>query len=166
MALFLCQHVYLPISMWKLTISLRLGWFSSGTCLSIRDGSSNTNQFQHYYTLENPYFLDPWVLMLSTILGNIRWDMCFSSPGSIDIPCRKWYRSVQTSYSSDTLLDGGSFASNSSQYVGIHSSLVSHCKGPCHGCLGKLGFEGSAAATFNLFGISEMCLYIDKSSLP
>ena len=32
MILLLLQHTYLPISMWKLTISLREGWFLSGTC--------------------------------------------------------------------------------------------------------------------------------------
>ena len=91
--------------------------------------------------------------MLSSTLG-LSGELCvssfkFSSHGSIQVPGIICHRSFQSSYSCGTLLDGGSLASHSSQHVGKHSSLVSHCKGPHHGCLSQLGAKGSAIAAFN-----------------
>ena len=55
----------------------------------------------------------------------------FSSSGSIKVAGRMCCRSIQTSSSSGTLLDGNSLVSQNSQHVGRHLSSVSHCKGPC-----------------------------------
>ena len=84
---------------------------------------------------------------------NISRELCvsassFSSPGSVKVPSRMCHRSVQTSYSKGTLLDGDTLASHHSQHVGSCSSLGSHCKGPHHGCLSHLGIQGSAVTAF------------------
>ena len=62
---------------------------------------------------------------------DISYQLCvssslYSSNGSVQDSVRTCHKSIQTSYSSGTLLDGGSLASHSSQHVGRHSSLVSH----------------------------------------
>ena len=73
-----------------------------------------------------------------------------SSPASTQVPEKTCHRSAQTSNSSGTLLYGGSLASYSSQYIGRHSSLVSYHKGPCQGCLSRLGSQGWQSLNFTL----------------
>ena len=55
---------------------------------------------------------------------------------------RTCHRSIQTSYSSGTLLDGHFLASHSSQHVGRHFSLLSYHKKSCHGFWSVLGIQG------------------------
>ena len=81
----------------------------------------------------------------------------FSLPGYIQVPARMCHRSIPTSSSSSTLLNGGSFASHSSQYVGRHSLLVPHCKGPHHGLLSQPCALGSAVAAYNPL-VAQRCL--------
>ena len=63
---------------------------------------------------------------------------------------------INISYSSETLLDGGSLASHSSHHVARHYSSIPCCKISNHGCFGKLGVEGSAIAAFNALD-SQRC---------
>ena len=51
--------------------------------------------------------------------------------------------------SSGTVLDGGSFASHSSQPVGRYSSVLSCHKRSLHGCFSRPGAQGSAISAFN-----------------
>ena len=67
--------------------------------------------------------------------------------------------SVQTSYSSGTLLGGYSSASHNSQYVGRYSLPLHHHKGPDHGCLSRIGTQGSIITTFNLFAVKRCVLH-------
>ena len=48
----------------------------------------------------------------------------FNSPGSIKVPVKTCLRSIQTTYSGGTLLDGGFLASHSSQHVGKYLLIV------------------------------------------
>ena len=48
---------------------------------------------------------------------------CTSSPSSVQVSSRACHRSIQTSDSNCTLLDGGSLASHNFQHVERHSSL-------------------------------------------
>ena len=98
-----------------------------------------------FYTLENPLPLEalglnafnhPWIHTASS-------SSSFSSPGSIHVLGRMCHRSVQISYSGGALLAGGFLASHSFKHVGRGSSSESHCKEPCHGCLGESGTQGS-----------------------
>ena len=79
---------------------------------------------------------------------------CISSSSSVQVSGRTCQRSTQTFDSSDTMLDGGSLASHSSQHVGIHSSVLSHHKGSLHGCFGRQCAQWSAISAFKP---SEMC---------
>ena len=115
--------------------------------------SSLANQCQCYYCLES--LLPLCTLWLSAF--NCPRHMSdkvfvsspsFISPGSIQVPGRINHISVQSTYSSGTLFDGGFLASHISQHIGRHSSLVSHHKGPCHGCLSELSAQGSVIAVF------------------
>ena len=47
------------------------------------------------------------------------------------------------------MLDGGSLAPHISKHVGRCSSMVPHCKQPCHGYFGRSDAQGSAISTFN-----------------
>ena len=90
----------------------------------------------------------------STTPGHIRHTLCvsylhLSCPGPVPFSGKTCHRSIQTSYSSGTLLDGGSLASHSSNHVGRHSSSIAHCKRPYHGCFSHLGVQGSAITAFN-----------------
>ena len=53
---------------------------------------------------------------------------CINSFSVVQVSSGTCHKSIKTSYSSGTMLDGGSLASHSSQHVERHSSLVSHCK--------------------------------------
>ena len=63
----------------------------------------------------------------------------FSYPITIQVPGRMCHQSIQTSYSWETLSDGSSLASHSSQHADRCSSLVSHHIGHHHGCFTQLG---------------------------
>ena len=82
-----------------------------------------------------------------------------SSPGSIQDPRIVTHWSLQISYSCDTLLDGGSLASHSSQHAGRYSSYVSDHKGPYQRCLGQLGAEGSLITAFNHLATQRSVLH-------
>ena len=72
-----------------------------------------------------------------------------SSSGSVHISGRTYQRSTQTIDSGGTMLDGGSLALQSYQYVGRHSLVVPHHKRSRCGFLGKPGAQGSAISAFN-----------------
>ena len=114
--------------------------------------SSHTNECQFYCTLEVLCLWEPWGGMLLITLGHIRRVM-FPPPVLVPLVLSKFlaecHRSVQTAYSSGTLEDGGSLASDSSQHVGRYFSLVSHHNRPCHGCFSRLGAQGSVIVAFN-----------------
>ena len=57
-------------------------------------------------------------------------------------------KSIHTSHSSGTMLDGGYLASHNSHHAGRHSPLVSHHRS-YHKCFGRPGAQGSAIAAFN-----------------
>ena len=86
-----------------------------------------------------------------------------SSVGHVSI--RTCHKSIQTSYSSGTILDGGSLASHSSQHVGKCSLLVSCLKGSCHGCFGRLDAQGLPLLHLTLWLLRYMCC-VDKGCLP
>ena len=84
------------------------------------------------------------------ISGNLCvFSSCISSSGSVQVSGRTCQRSSQTVDSCGTMLDGGSLAPHSFQHVGRHSLVVLHHKRSCHGCLSRLGTQGSAISTFN-----------------
>ena len=74
---------------------------------------------------------------------------CISSSGSVQDSGRTCQRSTQTLDSGGTMLDGGSLAPHSSQHVGRHSSMVSHCETSHHRCFVRPGAQGSAISAFN-----------------
>ena len=84
---------------------------------------------------------------------------CISSSSSVQPSGRTCQRSTQTFDSSGTMLDGGSLASHSSQYVGRHSSGLSHHKRSCHGCFGRPCSQGSAMSVFNPLGTQRCVLH-------
>ena len=53
---------------------------------------------------------------------------CISSPSSVQVSGIIYQQSIQTTYSTGTLLDGGSLASHSFQHAGRHSSPMSYLK--------------------------------------
>ena len=123
--------------------------------------SSCTNECQCYYTLESTSG-SSGVECFQPPLG-LSGELCvyssnFSSPGSFPFPGRICHQSIQTSYSCGILLDGDSLASHSSQYIGRVSLSVSHCKGPCHGCLSWPGVQGSVITAFNPFATQRYVL--------
>ena len=66
-----------------------------------------------------------------------------SSPSSsFQISGRTCQWSTQTFDSGGTMLDGGSVAFHSSQYVGRCSLAMSHCKRSHHGCFGRQVLKG------------------------
>ena len=79
----------------------------------------------------------------------------FSCPGSIHVPGGTCHQSIQTSCFCGTLFHRGSLASHTSQHVGGHSTSVSYHKGPCHGCLSRLGPQGSAVTAFTPFAVQR-----------
>ena len=74
---------------------------------------------------------------------------CISSFYVVQVSGRTCYKSIQSSYSSGTMLDGGSLAFHSSQNVGRCFCLVSHPRRPHHRCFGEPGAQGSVIAAFN-----------------
>ena len=78
----------------------------------------------------------------------------FSFPSSIKLPGRMCHRSVQTSFVA--MLDGGSLAS---QHVGRCSSVVSLCKGPCHGYLFRPCVQGSTITALNPLAAQRCVLF-------
>ena len=55
-------------------------------------------------------------------------------------------------------MDEDSFASNSSQHIGRHSSLVSYCEKPFHGCFSRQGAQGCVITAFNQWLLRDECL--------
>ena len=89
---------------------------------------------------------------------------CISSLSCVQVSGRMCYRSVQTSYSSGTLLDGGILASHSSLCVGRHSSLLYHIQSH-HGCFSAIGLKCLALLPLTLWLLRDVhCA--DKGSLP
>ena len=109
--------------------------------------------------LELNAFNQPWIYLVSYVLPS----SSFSSIGSFHISGRKSYGSVQTSYSSNTTLDGSSLASHSLQHVGRHS-FVSHCKGHYHGCFSWLAAQRSAFTTFSPLAAQKCVLHRQEFS--
>ena len=97
--------------------------------------SSHTNQCLCCNTFESPLplvamrldaFNSPWLIQVSLFV----FSFSFSSPGPFQVPSTMCYYLIETSYSSDTLLDGGSLAPHRSQHASRHFTSVSHCKIP------------------------------------
>ena len=74
---------------------------------------------------------------------------------TVKVSDRTYQMPIQTSNSICTLVDGGSLASHSSQYVGRCLSSESHCKRFCQGCL--LGWMLKGLWSLHLF----LCLLED-----
>ena len=73
---------------------------------------------------------------------------------------------IQTSYSSGTMLDGGSLVSHSSQCIGSHSLSVSHCKGSYLGFFGRLGAQGLSLLHLTLWLLKDVLHRQGLSSSP
>ena len=71
------------------------------------------------------------------------------SSNFVHVSGRTCQSSTETVDSGGTMLDGGSLAPHSSQYVGRHSLVVSHHERSHHECLSGLGAQGSAISAFN-----------------
>ena len=82
---------------------------------------------------------------------------CINSFSFLQVSSGTCHKSIQTSHSSGTMLDGGSLASHSSQDVGRCSSSVSHHNRSHQRCFDRLGAQGSAITAFNPFG-AQMCI--------
>ena len=123
--------------------------------------SSHTNQCQHYYTLEIHYlrllgiecFHPSWNIQVNYLFAI----PTLVSPSSVQISCRTCHRSIQTTYCSDNLLDGGFQAPHSSQNAHRHSSLLFYYKRSCCGCSSRLDSQGSAITAFNPLA-AQRCL--------
>ena len=176
MVLLLFQHTYLPISMWKPSLSgSAVSWMASSSSQSLgcilslgstRGGSAGI------LTCQSTSVLLYLVKSTSRCLGvecshqplDISGKLCVSSSSfsyiaSIKVPGRMCHRSVKTSYFGSTFLEGGSLVSHSSQHVGRHSLPMSHCKGPHHGCLSRLCAQWSASTAFNLWAAHRCVLH-------
>ena len=136
---------------------------------------SHTNHCQHYYTLESPLplgalvinaFNHPWAYHACHVSPSALVPSFSSfSPGSTPVPSRTCQQSVQTYYPFGTLLDRGSLASQSSQYLGICSSWVSHNKGAHQLCLGQQVIKSLQLLHLTLWLLRDVC-YTNKGSLP
>ena len=106
--------------------------------------------------------------MLSTILGHSGElyvsSSCIGSPSSVQISGSTYHRSIQTSYCSVTLLDGGYLAFHSSQHGGRHSLLLFYHKKTCHGCFSGPGTQGSTITAFKPLA-AQRCV-LCRGSLP
>ena len=115
------------------------------------------------------YLQELWGWIHSAIHGNSD-EVCISpssvnSSSVVHISSGTCHKSIQTSYSSGTMLDGGFLSSHSSQQVDRHSLSVSHCKGSHQGCFGRLVAQGSANAAFIPL-TTQRCVCVGKGSLP
>ena len=129
---------------------------------------SHTTQWQRCYTFETPLPLGAWVECFQPSLdvsGKLCVSSCTSSYSSVQVSGRTCQRSTQTFDSGDTMLDGGSFASHSSQHVGGCSSALSHHKRSHCGCFCRPCAQGSAISAFYLLSAQYVC-YIDRGSFP
>ena len=89
--------------------------------------------------------------------------LCVSSSGSgpsysVQVSSRTCQWSTQTFTSGDSMLDGGSLASHSSQHAGRCSSVVSHHKRSHCGCFSRPGAQGSAISAFNPLAAQQCVL--------
>ena len=89
---------------------------------------------------------------------------CISSSNSVQVSGGTCQRATQTFDSGGNMLDWGSIASHSSQYVGRHSWAVSHHKRSHHGCFGRLGAQGSAISAFNPLAAQQCVLHRQRLS--
>ena len=130
--------------------------------------SSHSTQCEHYFTLKTPPGgLGVECLQPSLDLsGKLCVSSCGSSPSnSVQVYGRTCQWSTQTFDSGDTLLDGGSLASHSSQHVSRHSLVVSHHKKSHHGFLVCHLLKGLPYLHLTLWWFSDVC-YVDRDSLP
>ena len=79
----------------------------------------------------------------------IHYSSSINSSSVVQISSGMCHKSVQTSYSSGIMLEGGFLASYSLQYVGRHSLQASHHKGSHHGNFIRPGAQVSATTVFN-----------------
>ena len=95
-------------------------------------GTLGLNAFNHPWTYQVSYFFPPELVPLDL---------------------SKFLAEHVTSYfrfdSIGTILDNGSMAFYSSQDIGRHSLVLSHCKRSHCGCLGRPGDQGSVISTFS-----------------
>ena len=133
--------------MWRLTIYHGKGWFQYGTfflhssgCISTLGSTGsgsvgiltyqsmsallNLGKFTTSGSLGVESFQPPFDISGRLFVST----PCFSSPSYVKVSDRTCHRSIQTSYSGGTLLDGGSVPCHNSWYVGRHSSSVSSHK--------------------------------------
>ena len=75
--------------------------------------------------------------------------VCINSSSLVQLSNRTCHKSIQTSHSCGTMLDGSSLAFPSSQHVGRWSSLVSNHKRFHHRCFSRPGVQGSPSAALN-----------------
>ena len=107
-------------------------------------------------------FITLWTTIASRSYGveclqpsmEVSGELCISSShvnscSVVQVPSETCHKSIQTSYSSGTMLDGGSLAFHSSHHVGRHSSLMSHHKVSHHECFSRPGAQGSAIYAFH-----------------
>ena len=76
-------------------------------------------------------------------------------PSSVQVPGGHCHNS----YSSVTLLNGGSLASHLSMHIGRPPSMLSNHKRPCHGCFSQLGAQVCAGAAFNPLAAQRYVLH-------
>ena len=136
---------------------------SISTLVSTRGGSVGILTYQsisallHHGKLSSSESLGFETFQLSL---NISGELCIptSTLGFFQVSDRTCQRSVQTSNSSDTLLNGGFLASHSSQHVGRHFSLAS-CKKFCHGYFSRPGALGYTTVIFKSWAAQRYSLY-------
>ena len=87
-----------------------------------------------------------------------------NSSSVVQVSNRTCHHTIQTSYSSGTMLDRGFLPSHSSQHVKRCFSSASHYKGSCHRCVSRLVAQGCTIAALTLWLLWYMCC-VDKGSL-
>ena len=84
---------------------------------------------------------------------------CISSSSSVQVSGVTGQRLTQTFDSGDTMLDGGSLASHSSQHVCRYSLVLSHCKRSHHECFTSPHVQGFAVSAVNLLAAYRCVLH-------
>ena len=126
--------------------------------------SSHSTQCQHYFTLETPLPLGALGLNAFSHPSKFQVSYVFPPPALVPLVLAKFLAEhvngqLKTFTSGGSMLDGGSLASHSSQHAGRCSSMVSHHKRSCHGCLGRPGAQGSAVSAFNPLAAQRCVLH-------
>ena len=125
--------------------------------------SSHTNQYQFYYTLEK--LVPPGALGLNAFnhLQKFQLSYVFPAPALIPLVLSKFLAEHITSQFRLPILvhhvGWRLLGFHSSQHVGWHSSLMSHCKGSYQGCFDRLGNKGSAITAFNALTVVRCVLH-------